>query len=108
MPVIPLVAATLEPVTVVISTPLDPTGTPPEFTIAVDANGQPTGWANGSWDGAWSSTNGGRAKAVSPLIGASPGVGGITVTDETFSLLFMRWTRGGAKPVRRVCWLDVT
>lgn len=106
MPIISMVAATLEPVTVVISTPLDPTGIPPEFTIAVDADGQPTAWVNGTWDGAWTNVNGGRAKAVSPLIGATGG--GITVTDETFSLLFLRWTRGTAKPVRRVCWLDVS
>ena len=102
MPVIPLVAATLERVSVVIETPQDPTGTPPEFTIAVDVDGQPISWANGSWDGIYAA---GRATALSPQIGAA---GTIVVTDETFSLLFMRWTRGTDKPVRRVCWLDVS
>lgn len=100
--VIPLIAATLEKVATVISTTQDPTGSLPEFTVTVDTNGQPTGWQNGSWDGTFAA---GQAKALSPTIGAT---GVIVIAPEDFSVLFIRWTRGAEKPVRKACLLDVS
>lgn len=108
LPVFELSAATVEKIGCQVSFSVDPTGTPPQFTVSVDGDGLPTGWQNGSWDGAWAagvSPALGRVRAKSPTIGVS---GTLVVTPGDFHVLYVKWTGAGETPVRRVCYLSFT
>jgi len=97
-----LPASTLEKIGCQVTSEVDPTSVAPRFTVTVDADDQPTGWVNGSWDGSWVA---GTVKAKSPTVGLT---GGLVVAPGDFHLLFIQWDMGTQKPVRRVCYLSFT
>lgn len=98
-------STTLERLEVLVTDSQNPTLAPPAFAVALDANGQPTGWVNGAWQGTWDSATG-RAIALTPRIGAA---GDLVISQGASVSLWMRWTRNGDElPARRVAVLRVT
>jgi hypothetical protein len=74
---------------------VDPTGTPPEWSVSTGGRSNPGAWFPGSWAGGWSARSG-RAVALSPPIG----VGQVLNVVPGVYDVFVKWTEAGRHPVK--------
>lgn len=96
-----LESTTLEPLIMTVTTTVDPSGTPPEFSITpIDITkplDDPAAWANGTWFGTWDADKG-KIQAVTPQLGRAPAA--LETTEGVDYRLWIRWTAGSDQPVR--------
>lgn len=92
-----------EKIAVDVTTPLDPTGTPPDFAITTTST-EPTTWVAGTWDTTYNATTG-VATALTPLVGDGQT---IAVQGGTTYDLWVRWSAGGETPIKQAGILTVT
>lgn len=93
-----------EPVSVTLTSELDPTGDDVEWLATVepaDPDPDDAGWTAGSWPGSWSATTG-RVEAVSCDIGDAPAGLDLDAIGEGEYVLWCRWISGTSRPVKPV------
>lgn len=86
---------TIEKFEVVVSSTIDPTSSAVEFAFVAD--GRPSSWVAGTWDGSYAS---GRATAVTPTIGTTDSGATVELEPGTYAA-FVRISVTPEVPVRQ-------